>query len=50
MPAEGGAAGPVLRIVGSAVLGNVEIRTLPRGLPSSHVPVRASLPKREGEP
>jgi hypothetical protein len=32
MPAEGGAAGPVLRIVGSAVLGNVEIRTLPRGL------------------
>jgi hypothetical protein len=50
MPAEGTATGPVLRIVGSAVLGNVEIRTLPRGLPSSHVQVRASLSKGEDEP
>ena len=29
--AEGSGTGPVLRIVGTAVLGNVEIRTLPRG-------------------
>jgi len=33
MPAEGAGTGPVLRIIGSAVLGNVEIRTLPAGLP-----------------
>jgi hypothetical protein len=33
VPPEGESGGPVLRIVGSAVLGNVEIRTLPRGLP-----------------
>jgi hypothetical protein len=50
MPADGTATGPVLRIVGSAVLGNVEIRTLPRGLPSSFVQGRPSLPKREDEP
>ena len=31
LPAEGSGTGPVLRIVGTAVLGNVEIRTLPRG-------------------
>jgi hypothetical protein len=46
MPAEGAATGPVLRIVGSAVLGNVEIRTLPRGVSPSHVQVRALPPKR----
>jgi hypothetical protein len=50
MPAEGTATGPVLRIVGSAVLGNVEIRTLPRGLASSHAPVRALPAKRGDEP
>jgi Domain of unknown function (DUF1707)/Cell wall-active antibiotics response 4TMS YvqF len=32
LPAEGSGAGPLLRIVGTAVLGNVEIRTLPRGV------------------
>ncbi len=57
VPAEGGGAGPVLRIVGTAVLGNVEIRTLPRGLqvqggralpPSPKVP--GLPPKREDEP
>src|ERR1043165_1805428 len=32
LPAEGSGTGPVLRIVGTAVLGNVEIRTLPRGV------------------
>ncbi len=56
-PAEGGGIGPVLRIVGTAVLGNVEIRTLPRGasahgeraLPSS--PKAPALPHmREDEP
>jgi hypothetical protein len=48
MPAEGGVAGPVLRIVGSAVLGNVEIRTLPRGLvvPKGCAP---ALPARRKE-
>lgn len=50
MPAEGAATGPVLRIVGSALLGNVEIRTLPRGLPSSHAPAAALPPKRGDEP
>jgi hypothetical protein len=50
MPAEGTATGPVLRIVGSAVLGNVEIRTLPRGLASSHAPMRALPAKRGDEP
>jgi hypothetical protein len=30
VPPEGAESGPVLRIVGSAVLGNVEIRTMPR--------------------
>ena len=33
VPAEGSGNGPRLRIVGLAVLGNVEIRTLPRGVP-----------------
>lgn len=50
MPAEGSAEGPVLRIVGSAVLGNVEIRTLPRGVPAHAVRVAALPPKRGGEP
>jgi hypothetical protein len=38
----------VLRIVGSAVLGNVEIRTLPRGLalPGERTGVPALPPKR----
>ena len=43
MPAEGSSAGPVLRVIGSAVLGNVEIRTLPRGM--SAKAVRALPPK-----
>jgi hypothetical protein len=47
MPAEGGATGPVLRIVGSAVLGNVEIRTLPRGA-SPGGPRPAALPPKGG--
>ena len=50
MPAEGVAAGPVLRIVGSAVLGNVEIRTLPRGVSAVQVQVRALPPKRGNGP
>lgn len=33
LPAEAVQEGPVLRVLGSAVLGNVEIRTLPRGVP-----------------
>jgi hypothetical protein len=51
LPAEGSGTGPVLRIVGSAVLGNVEIRTLPRGLalPSERPATRALPAKREGE-
>ena len=60
LPAEGSGAGPLLRIVGSAVLGNVEIRTLPRGVSApgcGRVPALPSgarapaLPaKREDEP
>jgi hypothetical protein len=50
MPAEGEVAGPVLRIIGSAVLGNVEIRTLPRGVPLAGERVLALPPKREDEP
>lgn len=52
MPAEGSGTGPSLRIVGSAVLGNVEIRTLPRGvspLQDRSAP-RALPPKGEGKP
>jgi hypothetical protein len=49
MPAEGDALGPVLRIVGSAVLGNVEIRTLPRGVALPAERVRALPPKRGEE-
>jgi hypothetical protein len=50
LPAEGSGTGPVLRIVGRAVLGNVEIRTLPRGLalPSERPAPRALPAKREG--
>lgn len=60
MPAEGSHNGAVLRIVGSAVLGNVEIRTLPRGvalpgertaqraLPAGQQP-KALPPKRGGD-
>jgi len=55
LPAEGNGTGPRLRIIGSALLANVEIRTLPRGV-SSHgraLPggVRAPElpPKRGGE-
>ena len=40
LPAEGGGSGPVLRIVGSALLANVEIRTLPRGV----VPAKGCTP------
>jgi hypothetical protein len=50
IPAEGTAAGPLLRIIGSAVLGNVEIRTLPRGLSVSAPRPRALPPKGEREP
>jgi hypothetical protein len=50
MPAEGGEGGPVLRIVGSAVLGNVEIRTLPRGVPLSSGSRKALPAKGEGTP
>ena len=49
-PAEGTAAGPLLRIIGSAVLGNVEIRTLPRGLSVSSPRPRALPPKGDREP
>jgi hypothetical protein len=49
MPAEGAASGPVLRIVGSAVLGNVEIRTLPVGVASAGGRPRA-LPSKPGKP
>jgi hypothetical protein len=45
MPAEGGGDGPVLRIVGSAVLGNVEIRTRPRGVLLPGERARALPPK-----
>ncbi|HVY26921.1 MAG TPA: LiaF domain-containing protein [Polyangiaceae bacterium] len=55
LPAEGEAIGPVLRIVGTAVLGNVEIRTLPRGvsLPGaghafSSAPRARALPPKQG--
>jgi hypothetical protein len=50
IPAEGTAAGPLLRIIGSAVLGNVEIRTLPRGLSVSVPRPRALPPKGDREP
>ena len=50
LPAEGSASGPVLRIIGSAVLGNVEIRTLPRGLSAADQRPRALPAKREEEP
>jgi hypothetical protein len=50
LPAEGGEDGPVLRIVGSAVLGNVEIRTLPRGVARPEGSRRALPPKGEGTP
>jgi hypothetical protein len=40
MPAEGGTGGPVLRVLGSAVLGNVEIRTLPRGVDERALPAK----------
>jgi hypothetical protein len=49
VPAEGTTDGPSLRIVGSAVLGNVEIRTLPRGVSPHPVRVAALPPKRGGE-
>jgi hypothetical protein len=49
MPAEGTSDGPSLRIVGSAVLGNVEIRTLPRGVSPHPARVAALPPKRGGE-
>ena len=49
MPAEGGEGGPVLRVVGSALLGNVEIRTLPRGVPPGHGSHKALPPKSEAE-
>jgi hypothetical protein len=39
VPPEGREGGPSLRIIGSAVLGNVEIRTLPRGV-SPHPSLR----------
>ncbi len=45
VPAEGADSGPVLRIIGSAVLGNVEIRTLPRGVPA---PGTRALPPKPG--
>jgi hypothetical protein len=48
LPAEGTGAGPLLRILGSAVLGNVEIRTLPRGL-DAKAPRAPQLPPRRGE-
>lgn len=50
LPAEGAAGGPVLRIVGSAVLGNVEIRTLPRGVPAEARIAKALPPKSGDEP
>jgi cell wall-active antibiotic response 4TMS protein YvqF/uncharacterized protein DUF1707 len=49
LPAEGSEDGPVLRVVGSAVLGNVEIRTLPRGLTSAGATPKA-LPPKGGTP
>ena len=49
MPAEGAQSGPVLRIVGSAVLGNVEIRTLPRGLAGPAPGARRALPPKRGD-
>ena len=49
MPAEGAEGGPVLRIVGSAVLGNVEIRTLPRGVASPACGTRRALPPKRGD-
>ncbi len=48
VPAEGSEDGPVLRIVGSAVLGNVEIRTLPRGVTLADAASRALPPKAGG--
>lgn len=50
LPAEGGDDAPVLRIVGSAVLGNVEIRTLPRGVALPGTSPKALPPKDEGTP
>jgi Domain of unknown function (DUF1707)/Cell wall-active antibiotics response 4TMS YvqF len=50
IPAEGGDEGPVLRIVGSALLGNVEIRTLPRGMPLPGHSSKALPAKGEGTP
>jgi hypothetical protein len=50
MPAEGSSSGPVLRVIGSAVLGNVEIRTLPRGLSPAEPRPRALPPARKEEP
>ena len=50
VPAEGGATGPLLRIVGSAVLGNVEIHTLPRGDSAGHAQLGGLPPKRANEP
>ena len=58
LPAEGSGAGPLLRIVGMAVLGNVEIHTLPRGMAgpgcgrTPALPARArarALPPKSGE-
>lgn len=49
MPAEGNPNGPVLRIVGSAVLGNVEIRTLPRGLALPGQRAAPALPPKHGD-
>jgi len=48
MPAEGSPNGPMLRVVGSAVLGNVEIRTLPRGLALPGERAAAALPPKRG--
>jgi hypothetical protein len=50
VPAEGGDDAPVLRIVGSAVLGNVEIRTLPRGVVPPGTSPKALPAKGEGTP
>ncbi len=47
MPAEGRTVGPVLRVIGSAVLGNVEIHTRPRNEPlSGHARLLGAGPKR----
>ena len=44
IPHEGPRDGPVLRITGKAVLGNVEIRTRPRQLPE--IVATRALPSR----